>query len=122
MYVIGIGHVAYLYKLSNQKYLLKVSVFSGQKIHGFLPANYSNAVVIFGGKQAKIYNLHIESSPGDQNIEGPETKVNFTATNKVLKFADWIVNLIWIQNEKKIAVLTGHNVIQVSCEYSSQVI
>lgn len=81
--------------------MLKVQALSGQKIYGFRTSENSTQILVFGGKQFTVVLIDCTDFKGITKLLEP------------IVCDDWLHDAVWIQ-KNEVAVLTAHNVVQVS--------
>lgn len=77
----------------------RLRALHGQKIYGIVPSKFKSEIVVFGGKQFTVFTVQ-------------ENGV-FNKKFDPVVCDDWLHSAMWINGEV-IAVLTAHNVVQVS--------
>lgn len=84
----------------------KICTLRGQKIYGIVPSHCFSKLLVFGGKQFTVLTLN-DASELEDNCE------LFHREMEPIVCDDWIHSGIWLSNDK-VALLSAHNVVQVS--------
>lgn len=82
---------------------------NGQKIYGFVAAECGWKIFVFGGKQFTV--VKSTALEGDALV--------YTRLFEPVVCDDWIHSAVWT-DEDNVALLTAHNVVQVSLRYTFQ--
>ncbi|RVE43646.1 hypothetical protein evm_011686 [Chilo suppressalis] len=100
----SIGSSVYIYTKNGFKFLHRLQCLNGQKIHGLVPNEVRDYVLVFGGKQFSVLSLECPKSDEDDlrvaRIVEPVVSI------------DWLHSAAWMKDDT-MAVLTAHNIVQV---------
>ncbi|XP_066150097.1 tRNA (34-2'-O)-methyltransferase regulator WDR6 isoform X2 [Euwallacea fornicatus] len=96
----GIGGNLQIYDTLTNNLVQRHQIFNGQNITGIRPNSTETVLIIYGGK-------HIALLP----IQCKSIKTNFrkSSSGSQRKLSDWILDVKWIDNNRKFATVFMHN-------------
>ncbi|XP_068617481.1 tRNA (34-2'-O)-methyltransferase regulator WDR6 [Battus philenor] len=99
--IAGIGSSLYVHKKDTGKLVtIHHHILQSQKVYGIVPDKNRSKLLIFGGKQYRIFTR----SNLEQNA--------FDFSPGIVNCNDWLHSGVWLA-DREIALLTAHNVVQI---------
>ncbi|XP_064072300.1 tRNA (34-2'-O)-methyltransferase regulator WDR6 [Vanessa tameamea] len=99
----GVGSSVEIFNKDSAKFIRKIKILKGQKVHSIEYLKCESKFLIIGGKQFSIIELTFDC---EEDVVSEQQVVYPIICN------DWIHSGAWISKEK-VAILTAHNVVQV---------
>ncbi|XP_050348246.1 WD repeat-containing protein 6 [Nymphalis io] len=99
----GVGSSLEVFNKESGKFIQKIKIFNGQKVHSVEYLKCESKFLIIGGKQFSIIELIFNC---DEDAVSEQQIVCSILCN------DWLHSGTWISKEE-VAVLTAHNVVQI---------